>query len=138
MIHLMMCPLDRCLLVRPALNVYRAHCSGPHGEDGREDGDEKPLSLLDAFAFFLTRRRYSAPAQLPPWIHTRLLLNDFSLFSQNPVFKGQRFASLKDVQKKYVRLWPRPTSLSPKVSGQFERAREPLSSGSKDCPFLAL
>lgn len=100
----------------------------------RKRGGEKPLSLLDLFALFLTRVRYSPPARLPSLFHIRFVLNDFRLF---PKKARQRFTTMKDIQRKHFRLWPHLIALSLKVPGQLKGQEDHFPLGLKT-PFLAI
>jgi hypothetical protein len=135
--------LDWGLPVWPTLNIHRSHCSGPQ-EYGRKQGNEKLLLVLDLFALFLAIIRYWPPAWLPSLFHTRFVLNDFGLFPKKARLKGQRFTTMKDIQKKCFRIWPHLTSLSLTVSGQQKeqenylpptRSEDPISSHLKNETF---
>lgn len=136
-IHFIMCPLDRWLLVRPALDIYGTHRSGPRREDGRKHSDEKPLSLLDLFALFLTRYKLLTTSMTALLISCQTFSKWLQAISQKSQIEGQRFTTMTDVQKKHVKLWPRVTSLSLKVPGHLKRQEDHFPLGLKT-PLLAL
>lgn len=88
------CWRDACLSDLPW--TFIEHIAQAHEEKmERKWGWEKPLSLLDLFALFLTRVRYSPSARLPSFFHIRFVLNDFRLFpkkSQTKIYHHEGYS----------------------------------------------